>query len=57
VAHVTETAGGLFDPVEFYGSATIWTINVGARLRAGRHPSRMGRYGVAAATAAPVHGH
>ena len=57
VAHVTETAGGLFDPLEFYGSATIWTINVGARLRAGWHPSRMGRYGVAATTAAPVHGH
>jgi hypothetical protein len=56
MSHVTETADGLFDPAEFYGADTIWTINVGARVRAGWHPLRMGRYGVAA-PAAPVHEH
>lgn len=56
LARVTETAGGPFDPREFYGSDRIRTISVGARLRAGWHPPRMGRYGVAL-TAAPAHGH
>jgi hypothetical protein len=56
-SHVTETADGLFDPAEFYGASTIWTINVGARMRAGWHPLRMGRYGVAGPIAAPVHEH
>src|SRR5690606_31525338 len=35
MAHVTETADGLFDPRELYGSQTIWTVSIGARLRAG----------------------
>jgi hypothetical protein len=57
MSHVTETADGLFDPSEFYGANTLWTFNVGARVRAGWHPSRMGRYGVADPIAAPAHEH
>jgi hypothetical protein len=57
MSHVTETADGLFDPSEFYGANTLWTFNVGARMRAGWHPSRMGRYGVADPIAAPAHEH
>jgi hypothetical protein len=57
ISHVTETADGLFDPSEFYGANTLWTFNVGARVRAGWHPSRMGRYGVADPIAAPAHEH
>ena len=56
IADVTLSADGLFDPDEFYGSDRIWTVSVGARLQAGWHPARMGRYGVAAA-AAPTHEH
>jgi hypothetical protein len=56
LSHVQETAGGLFEPDLFYGSNRIRTLNIGARLRAGWHPWRMGRYGVAAGrmTAAPA---
>lgn len=57
MSNVTETTGGLFDPREFYGSETIWTVSLGARLRAGWHPSRMGRYGVAATAGTPIHEH
>lgn len=57
MAHVTETADGLFDPRELYGSQTIWTVSVGARLRAGWHPPRMGRYGAAAIAAGSTHEH
>jgi hypothetical protein len=57
MSQVTETADGIFDPQEFYGGETIWTLSVGARLRAGWHPHRMGRYGVAATAAAPLHEH
>lgn len=57
MAHVVETADGLFDPREFYGSRTIWTISIGARLRAGWHPPRMGRYGAAATAAGSTHEH
>lgn len=48
---VSLAAAGVFDPREFYGSDRIWTMSVGARLRGGWHPPRMGRYGVAAAAA------
>jgi hypothetical protein len=51
LASVAETADGVFDPREFYGSDRLWTVSIGARIRAGWHPQRMGRYGVAIATA------
>ena len=44
---VSETGGGVFDPVQFYGDDGIWTLNLGVRMGVGWHPSRMGRYGVA----------
>lgn len=56
MSDVTLAADGIFDPGEFYGSDRIWMVSVGARLRAGWHPARMGRYGVAAA-AASTHQH
>jgi hypothetical protein len=56
-AHVTETAGGPFDPRVFYGGRDIWTFNVGLRLGAGSHRARMGRYGVAATAASATHSH
>jgi hypothetical protein len=48
-AHVQHSVQGLFSAREHYGSSDIRTLNLGARLRAGMHPERMGRYGVAAA--------
>jgi hypothetical protein len=48
-AHVDDAVRGPFDAAELYGSRDIRTINIGARLRVGMHPARMGRYGVAAA--------
>jgi hypothetical protein len=56
-SRVRETAGGLFDPAEFYGGTAIRTLNIGARLGAGAHRPRMGRYGVAAAAAAHTGNH
>lgn len=56
-AHVAETAGGPFDPGVFYGSNSIWTLNLGLRVGAGSHRARMGRYGVAAAAASAAHTH
>jgi hypothetical protein len=52
VADVVETAGGAFEPVRFYGSRRIATLNAGARLGIGTHRARMGRYGVAGEPAA-----
>jgi hypothetical protein len=54
-AHVSETAGGPFDPAVFYGGRSLWTFNLGVRAGAGSHRSRMGRYGVAAAAADHAH--
>ena len=34
-----------FDPDEFYGSASMWTMTFGVRLGVGRMVHRMGRYG------------
>ncbi|MEX0907598.1 MAG: hypothetical protein WD054_04650 [Gemmatimonadota bacterium] len=58
-SHVREIAGGAFDPAAFYGDTRIWTISIGARLTAGTHAARMGRYGVAlpARPAANAHAH
>lgn len=36
-----------FDPRQFYGSSTIWSISVGAKVAFGMTHMRMGRYGVA----------
>jgi hypothetical protein len=55
IAHVREIEGGLFDPTAFYGGRRITTLNVGARLAAGEHPARMGRYGVAALLPGHMH--
>jgi hypothetical protein len=57
VANVTETAGGVFDPEEFYGGTHIGTLSIGARVRVAWHPRRMGRYGVAAPSGAETHDH
>lgn len=57
VSFVKETAGGPFDPDEFYGGTRLTTLSVGARVRVGWHPQRMGRYGVAASTSARTHDH
>ena len=48
-SRVSERGEGVFDPYEFYGGRSLWTLNVGARLSVGWHPPRMGRYGVALA--------
>lgn len=56
-AHVGESEAGVFQPREFYGDDQIWTLNLGARLNAGWHPARMGRYGVAHAAPAATHAH
>ncbi|MES2522381.1 MAG: hypothetical protein V4617_06775 [Gemmatimonadota bacterium] len=36
----------VFEPREFYGSATQWSVSVGARVGIGTMRARMGRYGV-----------
>lgn len=51
-SHVRAVAGSAFDPAAFYGDTHIWTLNVGVRLGAGWHASRMGRYGAASGAAA-----
>lgn len=47
IADVREVQGGVFEPEAMYGGRRIRTFNMGARLAAGWHPVRMGRYGVA----------
>lgn len=54
---VRETAGGVFDPAEFYGGTGIRTLSAGVRMSAGAHRLRMGRYGVAADPAPHGPGH
>lgn len=39
------TISGAFDPVAWYGGATIWSVSVGIRLDWGMSGHRMGRYG------------
>jgi hypothetical protein len=36
-----------FDPRQFYGASTIWSVSAGAKLSFGMHHMRMGRYGAA----------
>jgi len=38
-----------FDPRQFYGSSSLWSISAGAKLTFGMRHMRMGRYGVATA--------
>ena len=38
----------VFEPAEFYGNATQYSLNIGAQLHLGRMRHRMGRYGVLA---------
>jgi hypothetical protein len=44
-AQVEELAA--FVPQDFYGSANLWLLSLGARVNVGPTPGRMGRYGVA----------
>lgn len=44
---VEEIAGGIFDPIAFYGAGELWSVSIGLRLRAGMQHVRMGRYGAA----------
>lgn len=36
----------VFEPAQFYGNATQYSLNLGAQLHVGRMRARMGRYGV-----------
>lgn len=54
VAHVASVTGGVFDPEDFYGRATLWSATLGIRLDAGLQGHRMGRYGV---LSRPSHAH
>jgi hypothetical protein len=57
-AHVTNVMGGIFDPTDFYGRPTIWTMSLGLRLDAGMLGHRMGRYGVWSGASPPMsHSH
>jgi hypothetical protein len=57
-AHVTNVMGGIFDPTDFYGRPTIWTMSLGLRLDAGMVGHRMGRYGVWSGASPPMsHSH
>lgn len=46
-SRVSEITGSIFDPLEFYGSTTLWNLSFGLRIRAGTQHLRMGRYGTA----------
>ena len=48
---IADVGGGLFDARSFYGKTSFWSVTLGARLSAGPHLHRMGRYGVAQDTA------
>ncbi len=55
-ARAKETLGSLvWDPAEFYGSASQWGLSAGVRAEVGTMHRRMGRYG--AALAGPGNGH
>ncbi len=36
----------VFEPADFYGASTLWSLSVGVRVHLGQMRSRMGRYGV-----------
>ncbi len=38
----------VFEPADFYGASTLWSVSVGLRIQAGAMRARMGRYGVLA---------
>lgn len=42
------TTAAIFDPVQFYGTRSMWRLSAGVRLGVGHEHDRMGRYGVAA---------
>lgn len=44
-----------FEPADFYGASTIWSISVGLRLQAGTMRARMGRYGVMSSVNEKMH--
>jgi hypothetical protein len=44
---VEEITGSIFDPMEFYGDTTQWSLSLGLRVEAGMRHGRMGRYGAA----------
>jgi len=46
-SRVSEITGAIFDPLEFYGSTSLWNLSLGIRVRAGVQHARMGRYGAA----------
>jgi hypothetical protein len=46
-SRVSEITGAIFDPLEFYGSTSLWNLSLGIRIRAGVQHARMGRYGAA----------
>jgi hypothetical protein len=54
---VTETTGSIFDPADFYGRDTFWSVTVALRLSRNLDGHRMGRYGVLPGTAPADHGH
>lgn len=43
---VEELTGAVFDPQSFYGTTSLWSITLGAKLAWGTPGHRMGRYGV-----------
>jgi hypothetical protein len=48
LAHVAaKHSTDLFQPQNFYGSNTLWSLSAGMRLNLGMQHDRMGRYGVA----------
>lgn len=55
VAAVDGDPQDIFEPESFYGDTRIWTFNIGARIGAGWHTPRMGRYGAAVVNASHEH--
>ena len=53
VARITadRTTAAVFDPVQFYGTRSMWRLSAGVRFGIGHEHDRVGRYGVAAGTA------
>ncbi len=47
----------VFEPSQFYGSRTLWSLSAGIRLHAGTMRSRMGRYGVMSESLAATMSH
>jgi hypothetical protein len=56
-ATVTEIAGGLFSPRDFYGDTHFRSLAFGVRIQAGSQHARMGRYGAAQAAGGNGHAH